>query len=85
MEAVERGGTQVAETPSTYRAKLNAGERLWAWKFGLRVVLLVVAIIGIACIASALRTPLQDNGEFFFEDWGLPWGLITVCIRTIHS
>ena len=83
MDSTERGETEVTEAQNpTYAQKLSAGENLWAWKLGLRAILLVVAVIGIGCIAWATSTALSnvDQDEFseFFDDLGVPWGLITV-------
>lgn len=78
MEAAETGQPQATET---YRQKLNAGENLWPWKCGLRVILLVVAIIGIGCVAWAVSNIGQRSVDYEFYDddtWAIPWGLITV-------
>ena len=78
MEVAERAEHQPSET---YRQKLSAGESLWPWKFGLRVILLVIAVIGIGCIAWAVKKSEQGADDYdFYEDetWSIPWGLITV-------
>ncbi|KAF2239656.1 hypothetical protein EV356DRAFT_499844 [Viridothelium virens] len=88
MEAAEGNETQAHETHSpTYREKLSSGEKLWPWKFGLRVILLVITIIGIGCLAWAVsHSPQFDDYNFSEDDsWALPWGLITLPCSFIWS
>ncbi|KAI9666070.1 MAG: hypothetical protein M1821_004005 [Bathelium mastoideum] len=90
MDSAERAETEAVESQSpTYFQKLSAGERLWSWKLGLRAILLIVTTIGIGCIAWAVSgsNPFGFNDEDgdFFEDWGLPWGLITLPLSFIWA
>ncbi|KAL9087503.1 MAG: hypothetical protein Q9165_006614 [Trypethelium subeluteriae] len=81
MEVAEGNETQAHGVHSTtYREKLSSGEKLWPWKFGLRVILLIVTIVGIGCLAWAVsHSPQFDDYNFSEDDsWALPWGLITL-------
>ncbi|KAI9712797.1 MAG: hypothetical protein M1820_001419 [Bogoriella megaspora] len=89
---MEAGEAQPVEARNpTYLQKLSKGENLWAWKLGLRVILLIVAIIGIGCIGWALSTSMNSpisqytyyDGDLGGTDWTLPWGLITLPLSFI--
>jgi hypothetical protein len=77
------------ESPNpTYRQKLDAGEHLWMWKLGLRIIMMIVAVIGIGTIGWATSVSVNDSNfsDYFYgiydydSSWEIPWGLITVCI-----
>ena len=63
--------------------QLRHAEHLWAWKFGLRVMVMVLDIIGIGCAGWLLSTTF-DNSNFgisvYNDGWVLPWPLITVIL-----
>jgi hypothetical protein len=67
----------------TYNEKLNAVDRLWKFKLGLTIVLILVSIIGIGCLAWAVSTASELRSEYDYgydSVWALPWGLITFSV-----
>lgn len=86
-------GSTLAPTtadPQTYYDKLNAGDRKWEWKVGMRVILLLVSIIGMGCAAWVVNTftskPMY-SGMFYDTDdsWTFPWVLITFVLSILWS
>lgn len=66
---------------STGREALNANERLWQWKFGLRSIVIVFAVISIGLLGSILGKLRFDH---YYYDMGLLaatnlWCCVAVC------
>jgi hypothetical protein len=69
----------------TFKRRLDAAEEHWIWKLALRALLIVIAIIGIGCMAWA--TSNSANGgpyEYALDDaWTMCWSLITFGLTAI--
>ncbi|KAF2008099.1 hypothetical protein P154DRAFT_568919 [Amniculicola lignicola CBS 123094] len=68
--------------PQTLRAKLDAGEQHWVWKYSLRTLLIVIGIIGVGCVAWIISS--SSKGPYGFRDWYyVMWSLITFSASVI--
>jgi hypothetical protein len=65
---------------SDYRAQLASYDAHWAWKLGLRVLLILVDITAIGLIAWATASAFRqgNEGEDIWDSDVIPWALIPV-------
>ncbi|KAF2866018.1 hypothetical protein BDV95DRAFT_245311 [Massariosphaeria phaeospora] len=80
--------TATTSESRTLREKLRAGDSHWQWKIGLRLILVLLAIIGIGCAAWTLATfgPGKNPYEYELNDsWAMPWTLITFGTSVVWS
>ncbi|KAF1962117.1 hypothetical protein CC80DRAFT_487651 [Byssothecium circinans] len=76
--------------PQTFYDKLNAGDRNWQWKIGMRAVLVVISLIGLGCAAWVVANFTNKTmyyGYSFDADDGasIPWTLITFTLTILWS
>lgn len=77
-----------ATEPQTLRERLDAGDALWQWKIGFRVVLVLLGLIGIGCAAWTVANfgPEKSPYQYEVDDaWAMPWTLITFGLSLIWS
>ncbi|PVI00877.1 hypothetical protein DM02DRAFT_490398, partial [Periconia macrospinosa] len=74
--------------PQTFYDKLNAGDRGWKWKIGMRAIIVLVSFIGLGCAAWIVAnfTSQARYRYFDMDNWDydiFPWVLITFSISIV--
>lgn len=66
------------------KAIYKDGDRTWSWKFILRILTVVLAAVGIGCVAWAFTTSSGRFEDGYYSDFYgtvlVPWALIPVSI-----
>jgi hypothetical protein len=76
--------------PQTFMEKLNAGDHLWQWKIGMRVILIIISFIGLGCAAWIVNNFTSKTMYYGYlvdsdDSWSIPWVLITFALTIIWS
>ena len=90
-EYVSTASTPALKPPAqTKYEKLNAGDRDWQWKIGMRVVLFIISFIGLGCagwVVTNFSSKHRYYGYMFdSNDWEwIPWTLVTFVLTIVWS
>ncbi|CAI6332446.1 unnamed protein product [Periconia digitata] len=83
-------GTTAQAEPLTLNDQLNAADRKWKWKIGMRIIIVLVSIIGMGCVAWIVAN-FTTSAKYKYFDWDtddqflIPWLLITFVLSIIWS
>ncbi|KAF2278340.1 uncharacterized protein EI97DRAFT_431582 [Westerdykella ornata] len=81
---IPNNGAQPA-TPGLIR-RLDAAEELWVWKLGLRALAVLLAVIGIGCMAWVFATRPRydlDRPMIGYDDSYGVWTLVTFTVSAV--
>ncbi|MCJ1382659.1 hypothetical protein MMC17_005772 [Xylographa soralifera] len=67
---------------NTFRAALHDGERYWAWKFALRVIAIIFALVAVGTLAWASTPRNMSFNEYFYLT---PWEFFPLGISIIWN
>lgn len=70
------------------RKALYEDDRIWLWKLILRMLTIVLAAVGIVCVAWAFVTSFGGFEDRYYHGFYgtalVPWGLISVSSLSPH-